>query len=109
MSTPVDIPQNINIHVSHLEKVVETPKTNVADNSADHSSLEFTNKGPDQKKQIIKRDKNKKFQDHYEKSNKNDDSEEKDSSESDEKEQSLQSQNRKTDELDVGNKVDFSV
>ena len=73
MSTPVDIPQNINIHVTHLDRVVEAPKTNIAENSADRSSLEMANRETEHKHLVHKKEQDKekerenKKQDHFEK------------------------------------------
>jgi len=70
MSTPVDIPQNINIHISHAEKVVEIPHADSTHNSAQQSSLELANRETEQRRPLPRREKreNRQFQDHFDKS-----------------------------------------
>lgn len=108
MSTPVDIPQNINIHVSHAEKVVEPQRPDVANNSAQQSSLELANKEMEHKGLEIKRDKEnkKKFKDHYAKrrASKNEQS---DIEEEEEKKETKSIDNLK--EYNIGNKIDISL
>ena len=108
MSTPVDIPQNINIHVSHAEKVVEPQRPDVADNSARQSSLELANKEADHKHPEIKRDKEnkKKFKDHYGK-NKKSKKKLQEMKEKEAKETTKSGENIK--DLDIGNKIDISM
>ncbi len=108
MSTPVDIPQNIHIHVSHAEKVVEPQRPDVTDNSARQSSLELANKETDNKHPEIKRDRKnkKKFHDHYNKKKgvKNKQQDMKDNEEIEE-----MKSGDKLKELEIGNKIDISL
>ena len=108
MSTPVDIPQNINIHVSHAEKVVEPQRTDVADNSARQSSLELANKETDHKRPEIKRDSDnkKKFKDHYDHKRETN-KKVKDINEIEGNENMISVSNLK--DLDIGNKIDISM
>lgn len=108
MSTPVDIPQNIHIHVSHAEKVVEPQRPDVADNSARQSSLELANKETDHKRHEIKRDKEnkKKFDDFYAQKQKNK-NKQKDMKDREENEKMVTDNNLK--EMDIGRKIDISL
>jgi len=108
MSTPVDIPQNINIHVSHADKVVEPQRPDVADNSARQSSLELANKEAEHKHPEIKRDKEnkKKFKDHYDK--KKERKKKLPEMKGKEENETLESGDDLKD-LDIGNTIDISM
>jgi hypothetical protein len=68
MSAPIDIPQNINLHLTHTEKVVQTPKAESHDNSSYQFSFELQNKAPgsQRQEQIIERKRRSLDNDSYE-------------------------------------------
>ncbi len=110
MSTPVDIPQNINIHVSHAEKVVEIPHADSAHNSAQQSSLELANREAEHKRPELKRDKKEKrqFQDHFDKSqNNNSETEERPGAQNKPDTEHKTTENLK--DMNIGVNIDLSV
>ncbi|HPG37957.1 MAG TPA: hypothetical protein PLP19_06865 [bacterium] len=111
MSTPVDIPQNINIHISHAEKVVEIPHADSTHNSAQQSSLELANREAEQRRPLMKRDKreNRQFQDHFDKSSNDNTGSEPGK---DQVKVLLSKEHNSPDDLkdmNIGNNIDFSV
>ncbi len=67
MSAPIDIPQNINLHLAHAERVVQTPKPETQDNSSYQFSFELQNKTPgNQQREVSEKKRRKQEQDSYE-------------------------------------------
>ena len=68
MSAPIDIPQNINLHLAHTERVVQTPKPETQDNSSYQFSFELQNKAPgsERREEITEKKRRKNEKDSYE-------------------------------------------
>ncbi len=68
MSAPIDIPQNINLHLAHTERVVQTPKPETQDNSSYQFAFELQNKphGNEGRGEITEKKRRKKERDSYE-------------------------------------------
>ena len=68
MSAPIDIPQNINLHLTHTERVVQTPKPDTQDNSSYQFSFELQNKasGSERREEIAEKKRRKQEKDSYE-------------------------------------------
>ena len=106
MSTPIDVPQNINIQIPHIEKVVQPTRPEPGNNSSNQSQLE-TKTGHEHEHLKIKDRRQKKKRDRFEKSNEN----REDSSTEQEPEQGYDKKNDFTQaELsDIGRNVDLSA
>ncbi|NOY60349.1 MAG: hypothetical protein GXO75_15675 [Calditrichaeota bacterium] len=68
MSTPIDVPQNINIQVPHIEKVVQPTRPEPGNNSSNQSQLETKTGHEDEHQKIKDRKQKKRRRDRFEKS-----------------------------------------
>ena len=76
MSTPIDIPQNLNIQISHTEKVVEPKAPNQGNNTENSSSFglagqDVAKKHVTNSRDMKKEKKTSRSADHFKKKNKN--------------------------------------
>lgn len=108
MSTPVDVPQNINIQVPHVEKVVQPARPERGDNSSNQSHLETKTGHEHEHIKIRDQKSRKRRRDRFEKSTENG---KEDSSTEHEPEQSDDKKNDfpQTELPDIGRNVDLSA
>lgn len=108
MSTPIDVPQNINIQVPHIEKVVQPTRAEPGNNSSNQSQLETKTGHEDERQKIKDRKQKKRRRDRFVKSNENG---KKDSSTEQEPEQGYDKKNdfAQAELSDIGRNVDLSA
>ena len=104
MSAPIDVPQNINIHVQHTEHVVEPPRMQAGNNSSFKTSLGLENK-PHKEKE--KQEKKQREKDKIEISNKVKDEENSADNKSDE--EFLRSESSSDQVQGIGRRIDLSI